>query len=428
MTHGAARAKSGAAASRGCWLPTGFADVTPSIQASKAGVLFVARSKDAVLRSTDQGRTWTNIPVPALANGDGQGGGHGYVHIDPRTDRLYYVTSMSAPSCGARRGSVLQWSDDQGASWRGVTVACDTYDWGKVVTGPAPRGAAYPSAIYFMGVGHRFVGGERFVYRSLDGGATWKRMDQIASATTEAGVGVAARDGTVYFDYPEFTGFDATRMTNKTYPWKSENQCRQMVAVSEDYGVTWSQRPVTGSQACGQLFGQQRVAVDAHDTLYVIWVGDKDTQLYLSTSRDHARTWSAPVNVTAPGMTFSLAHANIVAGEPGHVVIASMQIDTPKRPESPPKYPGLYGGAGYDSYAVLTESRNATAAHPRFTSVNLDAGGDPTVANGQSATEGTGYLAMDRSGQGWAVYVRHAASTNKPGDVAVARFFAGAAP
>ncbi|WP_391530135.1 WD40/YVTN/BNR-like repeat-containing protein [Candidatus Frankia nodulisporulans] len=382
-------------------------------------MLFIARSTGGVLRSFDGGRHWSAVPVPNVANGDSHNvGTHGYVHIDPRTDRVYYLTSIGAASCGGQSGSVISWSDNLGLTWTGRTVGCDTYDWGRLVTGPAPKGNRYPSAIYFMGVGLRLVGGQRFVYRSLDAGATWQRMDRIASATTEAGAGVAAADGTIYFDYPEFTGFDPTRLQNTTYPYIPENKCRQMIAVTQDYGVSWRQEPVPGSLACGLLNGQQRVAVDRAGTVYTVWVDDTDTQVYLSYSRDRAHTWSAPVNVMAPGTTFSMIHANIVAGSPGHILIAGLQTTVPTRPQSPPGYPGLYAGP---AHAILTESRNATAAEPTFTTADLDAGGDLTLADGATSNEMNAYLAMTANDVGWAVFSRHGDGIQGTGDIAAAR-------
>jgi hypothetical protein len=422
-THGPDQTEVAASSEYGCWYPAGFQGISPSVQVTRDGVLVVAREKGGVLISEDEGRHWSEVAVPAATNGDNHVDGiHGYVHVDERTDRIHYVTSLFKASCGGFSGALVSWSDDVGQTWMGSTAACDTYDWGKVLTGPSPPGSAYPSALYFFGVGVRPVGGQRFVYRSLDGGETWQRMENIASATTEAGVGVAAPDGTIYFDYPEFTGFDPSRFDNTTYPYVPENQCRQMVAVSEDFGETWRQEPVPGSLACGQLYGQQRVAVDRDGTVYVVWVDDTDTRLYLSTSTDQARTWSDPIDIMAPGMTFSLTHANIVAAEAGHVLIASLQTQVPDRPPSPPGYPGLYGG-DYAVHAILTESRDATALQPRFTSVDLDAGGDPTLDAGEAPNEANAYLGMSSTGQGWAVFIRHSKTYMSPGDIAVARFF-----
>ena len=198
---------------KGCLYDTGLLDQSPSIQVSREGVLFIGRTNKGVLRSTDSGLTWAEITPPNLGNGDGHAGGvHGYVHIDPVTNRVYYVTSNKAASCGAMRGgAVVSWSDDLGKTWRGSTTACDTFDWGRMTTGFHPQGRQQ-RAVYFFGVAPRLVGGLRPTFRSLDGGETWTKLKNPAAVTTEAGASTAAPDGTLYFDYPEFIGFDSARL------------------------------------------------------------------------------------------------------------------------------------------------------------------------------------------------------------------------
>jgi len=385
---------------RGCMYDTGREDVSPSIQLTRDGVIFIGKTTGGVMRSADGGRNWTDIAVPAHANGDSHRGTHGYVHIDPQTDRIYYVTSLFAASCKGIGGAVISWSDDLGKTWDGNTVGCDTYDWGRLVTGVGPAGGTQ-RAIYFFGVAPRLVGGLRPVYRSLDGGATWKRMEKLASVTTEAGAGVTAPDGTIYFDYPEFLGFYPNRKRETTYPYIPGNQCRQMIAVSEDFGETWRQQAIPGSEACNLLFGQQRVAVDAAGTVYVLWTDDRDGQVYLVVSRDKAKSWSGPVNVMPPGTTFNNSYANIIAGAAGNIVIASLNTKSLWNPHI-----GFLQGLGkWNSY--LTKSYNADSAAPTFHSIDLDPSTDPSLKQGQTPTEADAYLGMSTSGETWAVFARH---------------------
>ena len=204
---------------QGCMFDTAIVDQSPSIQVSRSGVLFIGRTAKGVLRSTDNGLNWQEITPPSHANGDSHAKGvHGTVHIDAVTDRVYYVTSNAAASCGPMKGgAVVSWSDDLGKTWDGSTTGCGTYDWGRMITGHHPKGLNQ-RAVYFFGVAPRLVGGIRPVFRSFDGGATWTKMKNPASVTTEAGAGVAAPDGTLYFDYPEFIGFDPYRVIDQTYP------------------------------------------------------------------------------------------------------------------------------------------------------------------------------------------------------------------
>ena len=149
---------------QGCRFDTGIHDQSPSIQVTRNGTLFIGRNAAGVLRSTDSGHTWEEVAVPALSNGDSHAPGvHGYVHVDPVTDRVYYLTGNSANSCGKfGGGGVVSWSDDLGATWHGSTVGCGTYDWGRFVTGFHPTGLQQ-RAVYFFGVAPRLVGGVREV-------------------------------------------------------------------------------------------------------------------------------------------------------------------------------------------------------------------------------------------------------------------------
>jgi hypothetical protein len=406
----------GESAAKGCRYDTGITDQSPSIQVSRGGVLFIGRNSAGVLRSMDKGLTWQAITPPVHANGDNHAKGvHGTVHIDPVTDRVWYVTGNSAASCGAMKGgAVVSWSDDLGATWKGSTTGCGTYDWGRMITGFHPAGLQQ-RAVYFFGVAPRLVGGLRPVYRSLDGGASWTQMKNPASVTTESGAGIAAPDGTLYFDYPEYIGFDPHRIVDQTYPFKPANLCRQMIAVSEDFGETWRQEPIPNSQGCRMLTGQQRVAVDKVGTVYVLWTDDRDSQVYLVTSRDKARTWSAPVKVTPVGATFNNANANIVAGEPGHVVIASLNTQAKNNPRR-----WLFSGFGV-WHAWLSESFDANSATPHFRVVDLDPSGDPTLAEGESPSEAEAYLGMSPTGEAWAAFSRHGGRLGKGSRFSAAR-------
>jgi hypothetical protein len=400
VEHGAAPSTKTEA--RGCRYDTGIYDQSPSIQVTRAGVLFVGRNAAGVLRSTDRGLNWQAITPPPHANGDSHAKGvHGYVHVDPVTDRVWYVTSNSAKSCGFMKGgAVVSWTDDLGKTWHGSTTGCGTYDWGRLVTGHDPSGVQGRS-VYFFGVAPRLVGGLRPVYRSRDGGSTWVKLANPASVTTESGAGVVAPDGTLYFDYPEFIGFDPARATNATYPFVPGNLCRAMIAVSEDFGETWRQQPIPNSRACSSMTGQQRVAVDEAGTVYAVWNDDRDSQAYLVVSHDKARTWSKPVRVMPPGATFNNNNVNIVAGAPGHIVISSMNTTARANPRR-----WIVSGYGvWKSY--LSESFDGASPSPRFRSVDLDGTGDPTLAVGESPSEAEAYLGMSPSGEAWATFSRH---------------------
>lgn len=401
-------AASDAPPGKACRYDTGFDDQSPSIQVSRNGTLIAARGSGGVLRSPDRGMTWQKIDVPALANGDDPAkGAHGYVHIDPVTDRLYYLTSMTARSCGPLKdGAVVSWSDDLGKTWEGRAIGCGTYDWGRLVTGRDPH-AHDGRAVYYFGVSPRLVGGLRPVYRSRNGGRNWERLPNFASVTTEGGAGVTAPDGTIYFDYPEYIGFWPARMLRSDYPFVPGNVCREMIAVSEDFGETWRQQPIPNSRACKLLNGQQRVAVDKAGIVYALWSDDRDAQLYMVVSHDKARTWSPRIRVMPPGATFNNNQANIIAGEKGHVVISSLNTQSERNPRV-----WITNGNG-EWGAYLSETFNADTPSPVFRTALLDRPGDWTLREGESPSEAEAYLGMSRQDEAWVSFSRHGGKLGK---------------
>jgi hypothetical protein len=404
VRHGASRQRvdSPAPPAIGCLTATGATGATPMIAVTHDGTVFVARSLGGVARSKDGGATWTSIDVPAHANGDDhKRGSHGFVHVDSSSDRVYYSTSIGAASCGGSSGTVVSWSDDLGETWDGSTVGCDTYDWGKLLTAHARSSEG--RVVYFFGVGEHVVGNERFVYRSRDGGKTWERTKNIASATVEPGIGAAAPDGTLYFDQLEsvFLGGGA-RKADATYPWDPANECKLIVAVSEDEGDTWRHAPVPDSKSCNGVYGQQRVGVDAGGNVYATWTDDDDQQLYLSVSQDKGRTWSARKNIASPDVKYVDVFANVAAMEPGHIAVAYLGSPSPA-----PIQDGIMPVAS-DRSGFIAQSFNALGADPTFDSVPMKPASDPMLRGNETRTEGQAYVTFDRRGTPWAVFVEHA--------------------
>ncbi|MET7770834.1 sialidase family protein [Nocardia sp. NPDC005366] len=404
-----------------CEYPTGEKDTSPSIAVSKkTGAVFISRKAGGIIRSTDGGATWQDVAVPPLPNGDDHNSGlHAFVQVDPITDRLFYVTNTGVRSCGGplpavsllSPGAVISWSDDAGHSWQGNTITCKTWDWGQMTTGPAPAGSSYPSVLYFMGVGDRPLGGRRLVFRSLDGGQTFEEMHQPASVLIEAGMPVTAPDGTIYFEYP-YLPLDPSSLTSTVYPFQTENLCKIMVAVSEDYAETWRQVPVPGSNGCQQGAGGQQTAVDSAGTVYVSWVEDQTDKIMLSHSRDKARTWSTPMDVTPAGARSSNNFAGIAAGAPGRIVISTMTSNLP------PQFRfGYLTPLNQEWYTKVTYSENATADEPRFTTLDFDPPGSPSISPSEISNETNAYLAMPTDREAWMVVSRHSASPDSPGDL-----------
>jgi hypothetical protein len=259
----------------------------------------------------------------------------------------------------------------------------------------------------------RPAGGKRLVFRSLDGGRTWTRIPKPASVFTEAGIGAAGPDGTIYFDYPQYYGLDPDSKRSDVYPYAPADDCRMAVAVSEDRGDTWRHAIVPDSLNCNAVYGQQRVAVDSAGTVYAVWTDDRDQQAYLARSTDKGRNWAPRIKVTTPEASMSSIHINVTAREPGHVAIsyqATAGTTAPYKGIAPNQVP---------LNAYLSESFDASSPVPTFETAALNRTGDPLIKGAESATEGTAYVTFDGNGRPWAVHVRHAPSLWTAGDVVV---------
>ena len=157
----------------------------------------------AILRSTDRGTTWRVTPVPFAMGGNEAGRGLGErLAIDPnRTDILYF---------GSRRDGLWR-SEDAGAHWAKMPGFPVVGQGGSASRTPAggmsfvlvdgdgaPSGGA--SRRLWAGVADA---GATHLYRSDDGGATWRGMPGPALLAAKGAIDAA---GNVYVGYASGIG------------------------------------------------------------------------------------------------------------------------------------------------------------------------------------------------------------------------------
>jgi len=113
-------------------------------------------------RSTDCGETWTEI-----TGGLELGWPNGFA-VHPENERIIYLAAGTYPGPGGRQGGVYRTADG-GATWKHVLTndGCGAYVHGMFVE-LHPHD---PSVVYF--------GGTRGLFASPDGGATWRRISEI---------------------------------------------------------------------------------------------------------------------------------------------------------------------------------------------------------------------------------------------------------
>jgi photosystem II stability/assembly factor-like uncharacterized protein len=243
----------------------------------------------AILRSSDQGRTWerTALPFRLGANEAGRGSGERMV-VDPQDGRVLLL--------GTRRDGLWR-STDHGATWAPLagfpSVPDDSilhpepahgFDYLSqavgvtwVRFGPATAGAGEPARLIYAAVS-RAAGG---LYRSTDAGVTWASLAGQPTGLRPTGAAVAP-DGVLYLTYGDEPGPNGMRAGAV---WRYEPATARWSDITPE-------RPAPLTADNGQ-FGYAGVCVDPQDPATVVvstwnrWTGGDE----IFRSNDRGATW-----------------------------------------------------------------------------------------------------------------------------------------
>jgi hypothetical protein len=343
-----------------------------------------------VARSKDQGASWERV-VPAMAGDPASphGAAIDWLSVDPDTSRIWYATPTLP--CGAS----LSWSDDGGGSWSDLpNIGCPAQGANVLMEGPPPAGGAqpsgYPHVVYYCAnAGEIPLGQQSFLvcHKSLDGGASFQNTlaspdkvpprSECGNVVRETRPGAVGRDGVLYF--PQNVCEAGTELR---------------LAVSKDEGASWDYKPIMKTEI--QDLYPPALAVDADNDLFLAWKGTGGLP-YLIVSRDQGTSWSAPMNVGAPGVG-QIRRLALTARDPGHISISYLGSTD--------------GGKTFNAY--ISESSNALAAQPTFWSAPVNDPAKPVALGTESSTFGdriqflTGTIGPD--GTPWAAF--HCARTD----------------
>jgi hypothetical protein len=384
-----------------CATATGYPTSESTLAVGSSGALIYspAQSENSVARSLDGGASWS-LSSPAgeqltdLWNTDDPD-----VVVDPATGRVFwahathlvshdsFLPSTVALVIAAAYGFQVYGSTDSGASWTTADYStAPTGDWEKLFVGPPPpasTGAAqpvgYPNVVYLCANSPVEVSGPgRLCYKSLDGGRTFE-IAGFASPTASNpadicpplnfNAGVVDGGGTTY----------------------QPVDCQQAayVLVSHDEGASYTWLAVPGAPTGTPTSGtNMKLAVDAAGNLYAIWTANG--LLYLDRSSDHAKSWSAPLMVSAPGVS-NVTLPAVAAGARGRLAITYYGSSDPSA-SSQSAYITQTGDAT-DRQPLLYSGAINDPAHPIFHDYGLTDSPRADFVGGAFTRAGTSFWA-----------------------------------
>ena len=356
-----------------------------------------------VSRSTDKGRTWTD--VTPLAD-EPSAFGDPYLYVDPRTDRVF-AASLKTNLCAQ-----LFYSDDEAESWTTNPQVCGLADHETVFAGPpvSTPTTVYPDLVYYCAASPGIGPGQLATgcLRSVDGGLSFATSGEPAFPPSDgclgpSGHGVTDADGVVYLP---------------------KGWCGQPhLAISKDEGGSWKRVQVANNgMASGDVNESHEagVAVDELGNIYYDWIA-LDERPYLAISRDGGATWSNPMMIARPGVRFA-SLPSLDVGRPGKIAMAYMGIS--------PSDNDVWNG-----YVTITA--NALKPSPLFYTTAINPARDPLVRGscGTQRCSGAGDffdVVVGPEGTAWAAFVdacvgacRNGAEGNNAADGIVGRLVGG---
>ncbi len=241
----------------------------------RPGVFYFGAADGGVWKTTDDGRTWSSLfDHQAVAS-------VGALALAPSDPSVIYVgTGQVAPRWDLASGDGVYRSDDGGASWRRAGLA-DSRHIGRILVDPRD-----PDTVLVAALGHVFGRNEeRGVFRSTDGGATWAKVLYLDADTGAVDLANSTdRPDTVY----------AALWQVRRYPWQAyftpADGTGSGIYKSTDGGVTWTKVGDAGLPA-GPL-GRIGLAVAPHtggERVYAVVTARAAGGLYRSD--DGGATW-----------------------------------------------------------------------------------------------------------------------------------------
>jgi photosystem II stability/assembly factor-like uncharacterized protein len=223
---------------------------------------------DGIYKSTDGGKTWRNVGLRDAQQ-------IGSVIIDPKDPNRVFVAALGHPYGPNEERGVYR-STDGGATWRRVLYKDENTGAIQVAFDPTNSQILYAD----LWAGRQgpwengaWQGPESGLFKSTDGGETWKKLTN-GLPTFEQGLGRI--------------GFDVSRSNPKIlYATVDANSQQGGVYRSDDEGESW--RKISGDQRLwgrGSDFAEIKIHPKNPETVFVANIGSHK-------STDGGKTWTA---------------------------------------------------------------------------------------------------------------------------------------
>jgi len=266
-----------------------------------------------------------------------------YVYVDPWTGRIMKFDMH------ALLGMTVEWSDNDGASWTGPSVATQIYSVQdhQTIASTNMQALAHPTTWMFCINGNA---PHPLCSSSQDGGLTWGPETSGAPVTCGSG-GLTAHlvgsvDGNFYRGNTGCSGegYSVFRTTNAGLTW-TEHELPTSESGTAD---TWNAE-------------EAQVETDSEGNIHAMWMG-LDNMPYWSYSRDQGDTWSNATMIAPPINLSGTGFPVVVAGDAGTVAFG---------------YVGETEGEDEIWNAYLTYATDAFNETPLLTTVQLNGNDDP---------------------------------------------------
>jgi len=297
------------------------------------GLVYIGVVNGGVWKTTDYGRTWTPIfdDQPTASIGD--------VAVSPSNPDVIYVTSgegLHRPDLSIGNG--VYKTTDGGRTWTHLGLQ-DGQQIPRVIVDPKN-----PDRVFVAVLGHPYgPNEERGVYRSTDGGATFKRVlfKDVNTGASE-----------LEFDPSDPNVVYAGLWEAREGPWENGSWSGNGGGVykSTDGGDTW--QPLTTGLPTEGVQADLAIAPSNPRRIYASVANGQPTAIYRSD--DAGESWTRATDDNRPAARIGGGDLPVLAVDPKNPdIVYSASVVTWKSTDGGKTWTGIRGAPGGDDYQRL---------------------------------------------------------------------------